>query len=115
MAHLALGNADQSYAIFEQLIRYGKQHLNDEIKMDYFAVSLPDFVVFDADLTQRNWIHCHYLIGLGELGIGNSEGAAHAFDAVLAAQPDHLGAATHRAWIGDRQNYPSLTLQVNED
>ncbi len=115
MAHLALGHVNQAHAIFERLIHYGREHLNDEIKMDYFAVSLPDFVVFDADLTQRNKIHCHYLIGLGELGLDNAEGAAQAFDAVLAAQPDHLGATVHRAWISDRQNYPLLTPQINED
>jgi tetratricopeptide (TPR) repeat protein len=114
MAHLALGAANQAHTIFDRLIRYGQEHLNDEIKMDYFAVSLPDFVVFDADLTQRNRIHCHYMIGLGELGMGNSDAAVRAFDTVLAMQPDHLGATIHRAWISDRQEYPSLALESDQ-
>jgi tetratricopeptide (TPR) repeat protein len=114
MAHLALGALDLAHAIFERLIRYGREHLNDEIKMDYFAVSLPDFVVFDADLSQRNRIHCYYMIGLGELGFGNDLAATQAFDAVLAAQPDHLGATIHRAWVNDRHEYPSFALKGNE-
>lgn len=114
MAHLVLGAADQAHVVFGRLISYGREHLNDEVKMDYFAVSLPDFVVFDADLTQRNRIHCHYMIGLGELGAGNRDAAMQAFDTVLAMQPDHLGATIHRAWIDDRQGYPSLALENDQ-
>lgn len=101
MAHLALGAVDQAQHIFNRLISYGREHLNDDVKMDYFAVSLPDFVVFEGDLNQRNRIHCHYMIGLGELGLGNSEGAEQEFNRVLAEQPDHFGAAIHRAWISE--------------
>lgn len=114
MAHLALGADEQAQAIFERLIGYGQEHLDDEVKMDYFAVSLPDFVVFDADLNQRNRIHCHYMMALGELGMGDDESAAREFDRVLAEQPDHVGATLHRAWIDDRRKYPSLKLGVTK-
>ncbi len=43
---------------FRKLVDYGQAHLQDEVKFDYFAVSLPDFLVFDQDLNQRNRIHC---------------------------------------------------------
>jgi tetratricopeptide (TPR) repeat protein len=102
MAYIALEAYDQAKLIFERLVRYGQEHLGDDVKMDYFAVSLPDFVVFDADLNQRNRIHCHYIIGLGKLGLGDDEGAEQAFNWVLAEQPDHLGAAIHRIWLTDR-------------
>lgn len=108
LAHLALGDHDQAREIFLRLIRYGVAHLNDDIKMDYFAVSLPDFVVFDADLNQRNRIHCHYMMALGELGMGNAAAAQTEFGHVLDAQPDHIGAVIHRAWIVDRRAYPVL-------
>jgi hypothetical protein len=36
--------------------------------MDYFAVSLPDMQLLEDDLSLRNRAHCHYLIGLGNLG-----------------------------------------------
>ena len=42
--------------------------MHDEVKIDYFAVSLPDLVIFDDDLNKRNKIHCLYMEGLGYLG-----------------------------------------------
>ncbi|MBN8635023.1 MAG: DUF5107 domain-containing protein [Anaerolineae bacterium] len=114
MARLALGSVDQARAIFERLISYGREHLNDDVKMDYFAVSLPDFVVFDADLNQRNRIHCHYMIALGLLGLGDEAGADQAFAWVLAEQPAHLGAALHREWMRARRKYATLRPEAND-
>ncbi|MCB0048347.1 MAG: tetratricopeptide repeat protein, partial [Caldilinea sp.] len=50
LAHAALGNPDRAGAICKMLVDYGETHAGDEVKMDYFAVSLPDFVVFEDDL-----------------------------------------------------------------
>jgi tetratricopeptide (TPR) repeat protein len=98
MARRALGRGAEADAIFQRLVDYGQAHLNDEVQMDYFAVSLPDFLVFDTDLSERNRLHCHFMIGLGLLGQGNVAEAQREFDAVIARQPDHLGAFLHRAW-----------------
>jgi len=62
--------------------------------MDYFAVSLPDFLVFDVDLNERNRTHCHYMLGLGYLGLGDQAAAREHFEAVLAADANHLGVAS---------------------
>ena len=74
-------------------------HLDDKVKVDYFAVSLPDFLVFDVDMDERNRIHCLYMMGLGDLGLGNSATARKHFDAVLALDASHLGATLHRRLI----------------
>jgi len=96
LAHAALGDRERSAAICQMLIDYGATAGHNEITVDYFAVSLPDFLVFDDDLTRRHRIHCHYMAGLGYLGIGELNAAQAAFDAALALEPAHLGAATHR-------------------
>ena len=96
LAHEKLGQHDLARSIFERLIEYGERHLRDEVTMDYFAVSLPNFLVFEDDLTQRNHIHCHYLIALGRLGLGDIEAAVRKFDEVLTRDPNHLGAAMYR-------------------
>jgi tetratricopeptide (TPR) repeat protein len=92
LAYAALGDAAQSAAICQALVNYGEMHRDDEVQMDYFAVSLPDFLVFEDDLSRRNHIHCAFMAGLGRLGLGEAPAAATAFTAVLAMEPAHLGA-----------------------
>ncbi len=99
LARLKLNRADEARAIFSKLVAYGQAHQNDEVKMDYFAVSLPDFLVFDVDLNERNRRHCHYMQGLGYLGLNDSAAAQEQFDAVLALDANHLGATRHRRMI----------------
>jgi tetratricopeptide (TPR) repeat protein len=95
-AQLKLNRVVQAHTIFTMLVDYGQAHLNDEIKLDYFAVSLPDFMVFDVDLNQRNRLHCHYMLGLGHLGLENYPAAQEHFDAALALDPSHTGAGLHQ-------------------
>ena len=99
LARQQLGDLAGARAIFAKLVAYGRDHLDDSITMDYFAVSLPDFLVFDEDLNQRNRIHCHYMQALGDLGLGDHTAAAAQFAAVLALDPAHLGATLHRALL----------------
>lgn len=84
---------------FRNLLEYGKVHLDDDVKLDYFAISLPDLLIWEEDLNVRNNIHCHYLIGLGELGLQNKEGARTAFEKVLAMDLYHLPAQLHLKMI----------------
>ncbi|WP_018612508.1 DUF5107 domain-containing protein [Segetibacter koreensis] len=97
LARLKLNERDKAISIFEKLISFGSQHLNDNISIDYFAVSLPDLLVFEPDLNLRNKIHCLYLMGLGHLGLGdkNLEKANEYFQQVLMLDVNHSGAAIH--------------------
>ncbi|MCC7165226.1 MAG: DUF5107 domain-containing protein [Anaerolineae bacterium] len=95
MARRAMGDDAGAREIFEKLVAYGQTHLNDDVQMDYFAVSLPLFLVFDEDLNARNRIHCHYMMGLGELGLGNPAAAQTHLNRVLALDANHQGALLH--------------------
>src|SRR5690606_4105549 len=94
-ALMKLGREDEAQQRFSRLIAYGRQHYNDAMKIDYFAVSLPDLMIFDDDLDKRNKVHCHYLIGLGELGFGHTAEAIHEFRKALEMDKNHQGAITH--------------------
>lgn len=96
MAWLALGNEKEAKRRFNKLIDYAEKHLFDEVKFDYFAVSLPDFLVFEDDLNVRNEVHCLYMMGLGHLGLGNKEMARVQFDQALDIEANHSGARIHR-------------------
>ena len=95
LAQAKLKHQAEASNTFQKLLDYGQAHLNDDIKIDYFAVSLPDFLIFEMDLNERNRIHCHYMMGLGALGLGDRAAAKAHFDAVLGLDISHPGAALH--------------------
>ena len=96
LSWLKLGDTEKAQTILSNLIDFGLKHINDKISIDYFAVSLPDLLVFDADLNLRNRLHCIYLQGLGYLGLEAYETAEQCFNEVLSADRNHSGAFVHR-------------------
>ncbi|RYY61875.1 MAG: DUF5107 domain-containing protein [Chitinophagaceae bacterium] len=98
LAWIHLGDKTRAGSIFHKLIEFGGQHLNDKITIDYFAVSLPELLVFDVDLNLRNRVHCLYLVALGNLGLDllHSQFTEGLFDEVLALDVNHQGALLHR-------------------
>jgi hypothetical protein len=80
-------------------IYYGEQHLFEQVSIDYFAVSLPDFLVFEDDLQKRNQVHCFYMQGLGHLGLQELAKARIHLTQALELDPDHQGARVHLAMI----------------
>ncbi len=72
LAYRALGNEGEARSCFNKLLDYGESHYFDHIKLDYFAVSLPDLQLFEEDLDKKNKIHCEFLLALGNLGMGNN-------------------------------------------
>jgi tetratricopeptide (TPR) repeat protein len=90
-----LGKIDEANKRFENLTNYGHKHINDDVKLDFFAVSLPDLLIWEEDLNVVNKIHCHYLIALGQLGLGNQKEATKAFEQVSKMNLYHLPAQIH--------------------
>jgi len=92
LALLKLKRKEEASDRFNRLKTYGETHLNDHIKVDYFAVSLPDLLIWDEDLDRRNEISSRYLIGLGLLGLGQTEKAKEQFKLLLEMDVNHQGA-----------------------
>ncbi len=95
LALIKLGKDKEAEKRFNNLVKYGKEHMNDDVKLDYFAISLPDLLIWEEDLNVRNKIHCNYLIGLGELGLQNKDASRAAFEQVLEKDLYHLPAQLH--------------------
>ena len=96
LAHQELGDIKAAHACFNKLMDYGERHLNDQMKDDFFAVSLPDFLIFEDDMDQKNKAHCHYLMGLAHLGAGDEEIAKKQFDQALQYDPNHQNCRIYR-------------------
>ncbi|MCM1214565.1 MAG: DUF5107 domain-containing protein [Lachnospiraceae bacterium] len=70
-----LGQEEEAEKRFDAFIQYAEDHKNDEVKIEYFAVSLPDFLIFEGDLNKNNQVHCCLMAALGHLGKGEKEQA----------------------------------------
>lgn len=95
LALIKLDKKEEAKERFEKLVNFGKQHLDDVFKLDYFAVSLPDLQIWEDDLQRRNKLHCKYLLGLGYLGLGNIEKAKNFFKPILKTDINHIGCKIH--------------------
>ena len=82
LAYLAAAAAEQARA---------------EVRIPYFATSLPTLLLFDDDLTLRSQQEALYLEGLALLGQGRVKAARARFEVLLAARPEHLDAALRLA------------------
>lgn len=91
MALEKLGREGEAQERFSRFIDYASQHMQDEVAIDYFAVSLLDFLIFDADLKKKNTVHCCYMAALGHLGKGEKEAARGYIRQGLALDACHAG------------------------
>lgn len=87
-----LGNQDEARNLLLEMQNFAEAHADDEPLVDYFAVSLPDFLVFEQDLALDNRIQCTFLEAIATLGLGETVTATALFDEVLAKRPDHQAA-----------------------
>ena len=99
LAWLKLGDEKEARGRFNKLINYGEQHLFDQVDIDYFAVSLPDFLVFEDDLQKRNQVHCFYMQGLGHLGLQEMTEARVHLAQALGLDANHQGVRVHLAMV----------------
>jgi tetratricopeptide (TPR) repeat protein len=97
LALLKLGKTAEARGRFNKLKDYGEKHIFDKVKIDYFAVSLPDLQIWDDDLQKRNTLHCWYLIGLGYLGLGEIDKARELFTKIQEIDSNHTGSRVHLA------------------
>ena len=101
MAALKLGQNAEATQIFDELIAMGNQALAAGSDIDYFAK-------FGQRRSSRfRLADAHYLIGLGNLGKGETAKARSEFQAVLGLNVNHLGATTQLASAASPQSVAS--------
>ena len=100
LALLKLNRMDEANGRFHKLTTYGEKYLFDKVKMDYFAVSLPDLLIWEDDLTIRNVIHCKYMMALGYWGLNEKEKSVRLLSEVERLDINHQGIQAFRSLIG---------------
>ena len=99
LALLKLGRVDEAHGRFYKLVNYGKNHLFEDVVMDYFAVSLPDLQIWEGDLNLSNKIHCKYMLALGFYGLGDKQHAERYLAEASQLDKNHLGILSFQSLI----------------
>ena len=99
LALYKLGRDGEAHGRFFKLINFGKQHIFEKQVMDYFAVSLPDLLIWEDSLDMKNLIHCKYMLALGYYGMGDKEHALKYLAEVEALDNNHQGIQQFRTLI----------------
>jgi tetratricopeptide (TPR) repeat protein len=92
LALRALGREAEATVILRDLERLANASMTSTVTIDYFATSLPNFLLFEDDLDARNRVEQLYLRALARIGLGAREEAACDLRAVLKLDPNHVWA-----------------------
>jgi hypothetical protein len=93
-----LGRGGEADAVFESMRSFAQEKLGETARIDYFATSLPNLLVFEEDLQAQRDSEFHLLIALACHGLGDSAGARSALAATLAFARTNQ----HAAELSDR-------------
>jgi tetratricopeptide (TPR) repeat protein len=96
----ALGRESEADQLFAGLRERGRELQQLPGTIDYFATSLPNMLVFEEDLTQRNRLDGQFLEGLALLAQGNPAAAKTLFAQILDLDASHYQASDQLRSIG---------------
>jgi tetratricopeptide (TPR) repeat protein len=99
MALRALGKDDIASEVFSRLAEFAKSLLAAEPKIDYFATSLPNMLLFDDDLAKRNRVESLLLSALACHGLADRATAIQRLELLRAEDQNHLFATEMLHWI----------------
>lgn len=99
LALLKLNRQEEAHCRFHKLISFAEERVTQKVKIDYFAVSLPDLLLWEEDLQARNTLFCHYLMGLGYLGLEETEKAKASFQKAQQLDIHHQGVHWHHQMV----------------
>jgi tetratricopeptide (TPR) repeat protein len=105
LAWRALGEEERAAEVLSELAKAADERAIRAPKVDYFATSLPNMLLFHDDLSKRNRVQSMLLKALASHGRGDPGKAVALLRQVLAEDPNHLFAAemlNHFEW--ERRN-----------
>lgn len=88
----ALGRESDALSLLKEMREFAQQQMAREAKIDYFATSLPNLLLFEDDLQKRNRLDHLFVLALAELGLKHTEQAKELLSQVLSLDCNHIGA-----------------------
>ena len=93
LAYQRLDMREEANTLIADLSQYAEQLQRTEAKIDYFATSLPNTLLFKDDLAERQAMLAEFLRAQVLLASGETDGGEAALKRILARQPSHAAAS----------------------
>jgi hypothetical protein len=87
-----LGRKEESASLLRKMSDFARKQMDAEVKIDYFATSLPNLLLFEDDLQKRNEVDCVFVLALSELGLRKPERGIELLNQVLSLDCNHIAA-----------------------
>jgi tetratricopeptide (TPR) repeat protein len=87
-----LGEKDMAVALFSRIYDYSVELEQTQPKVDYFATSLPDMLLFKEDLGERNRINALFLRAQALIGLSRTAESHKMIEQVINLDSSHAGA-----------------------
>lgn len=88
-----LGQEDKAVRLLQELLAHAKTLEKAPAKIDYFATSLPNMLLFEEAIQARQTARARFLQAQAQLGLGRTRQARTLLRKVLAQDPNHPLAA----------------------
>lgn len=99
-ALMKLGKKKEAQKIFRDMLAHAKKLEKTKAKIDYFATSLPDMLLFNDDLQFRQVTSARFIQALAQLGLGKKALSLKLLKDVLKREPSHALAADFLGELG---------------
>jgi len=93
LAMMRLGRQAEAAELFRNLLAYAGELKAQEPKIDYFATSLPQMLLFEDDAAKRNEVRATFLEAQARLGLGDVAASRNLLHHVLELDSNHASAA----------------------
>jgi tetratricopeptide (TPR) repeat protein len=101
LALRALGREVEADAVLRAMLSAARRARHVPARIDYFATSLPSFLLFADDVERRTRVGALVLEGLALLGLGRRPAARRAFREAAEREPAELEARLRLAELGE--------------
>ncbi|MEO6923268.1 MAG: hypothetical protein ABI142_05535, partial [Bryocella sp.] len=96
MALGRLGRSDDARKLLEAMVKAAETMEMEKPVIDYFATSLPNLLLFDDDLAERQRVEARAQRAIALEGLGQSEASRILHDEVAQADPNRIALALVR-------------------
>ena len=108
LSMLKLGKTNEAAELLISLKEYADKLMNQKAKIDYFATSLPNLLLFDEDLDESQQVRAKFIKAQAYYGLGDKDQAKELCQQIIQKNPSHDFAGYFLRMMEQNENMKSF-------